>query len=79
MRLVGFLKLRFAGSGGEGNDGVSGTGRVFAGGACRFRGCNFGKRFRRSGIPAAGDPFSIAGISVLEGILVVVAGMFRGR
>lgn len=72
IRLVGFLKSRVERSGGEGRFGVSGMGRGLEGGACRRRGCSFGKRSFRFGIPAASLSFSMVGDSVVEGILALM-------
>lgn len=68
MRLVGFLKLNVARSGGGARFGVSGAGVGFAAGACRLRGCNFGKRSRRSGTAAdcCSVPFGV--VSKIDGI-----------
>lgn len=72
IRLVGFLKSRVERSGGEGRFGVSGTGRGLERGACRRRGCSFGKRSFRFGIPVASLSFSMVGDSVAEGILALM-------
>ena len=81
IRLVGFLKSRVERSGGEGRFGVSGTGRGLEGGACRRRGCSFGKRSFRFGIPAAALSFSMVGDSAVEGILALMLfddGVYQG-
>jgi hypothetical protein len=72
IRLVGLLKLRVERSSGDGKSGVSGTGCGFAVGGCRRRGCSFGKRSRRSSIPAVDRSFPIVELSVLEGILALM-------
>lgn len=77
IRLVGLWNMSVDSSGGEGNVGVSGTGRGFDGGACRRRGSSLGKRFRRSGIEAGSGSLEIVLLSVLEGILLYVVQVVR--
>ena len=73
IRLVGFLKLKVEGSGGGARVGVSGAGVGFAAGACRFRACNFGRRFRRSSAAIDGScSLSFERLSKADGILTLI-------
>jgi len=76
---VGFWKVIVDGEGGGGRAGVSGTGREFAAGACRRRGCSLGKRSRRFGIVTAAGTLELSMLSVVAGILILTSPKQRRR